>query len=187
MRWIRAGTAAGIVCAALALGALPAGASVTGPCDGSADWLGADPPLTVVASQLEPGEVVEIPLKGTVQWTGGIDIPPPAEPRNASGHVDIVLPPPFGLVQVGTWSSSGTLVENSGTYTYDFPAILSGFKVKVSGKHWENTLTPSGEPTCSGEVTLTLEGTNPIGYAAGGLSLVCIMGAYLAIRVKGAA
>jgi hypothetical protein len=175
------------VFAAMSLGPVPAGASVTGPCDGSAQWQGADPPLTVVASEIEPGEVVEIPLEGTVQWTGGIDIPPPAESRDVSGHVDVKLPPPFGLVQVGTWSSSGTLVENSGTYTYDFPAILSGFEVTVAGKHWEGTLTPSGEPTCSGEVTLTLEGTNPIGFVAGGLSLVCIMGAYLAIRVRGGA
>jgi hypothetical protein len=187
VRWIRAGTAAGIVFAALSLGAAPAGATVTGPCDGTALWQGAEPPLTVTASQIDPGDVVEIPLEGSVEWTGTIAIPPPDAPRDASGHVEVKLPPPFGLVQVGTWSTSGTLVGNSGNYTYDFPAILSGFEVTVVGKHWEGTLTPSGEPTCSGEVTLTLEGTNPIGFVAGGLSLVSIMGAYLAIRVRGGA
>jgi len=184
VRWIRAGSAAGIVFAALSLGAA-AGATVTGPCDGTAEWQGVEPPLTVTASRLAPGQVVEIPLEGSVVWTGTIDIAPPAESRDASGHVEVKLPPPFGLVQVGTWSTSGTLVENSGKYTYDFPAILSGFEVTVVGKHWEGTLIPSGDPTCSGEVTLTLQGTNPIGFVAGGLSLVSIMGAYLAIRVRG--
>ena len=57
----------------------------------------------------------------------------------------------------------------------------------VEGKHWEGTLTQSGAPTCAGDVTLTLEGTNPIGFIAGGLSVVSLMGAYLAIRVKGPA
>ncbi len=178
--------AVGVV-AALALAATPAAAVVSGPCDGSAEWMGVTPPLEVVASDVEPGEVVVIPRSGTIEWTGVIDIPEPSSPRDASGHVDVKLPSPFGLVQVGTWSTSGTLIANSGTYTYDFPALLSGFEVTVQGEHWEGTLTPSGDPTCSAEVTLSLEGTNPVGFVAGGLSLVCIMGAYLAIRVKGPA
>ena len=165
--------------------AVPALAVVSGPCDGSAQWQGADPPLTVVASTAEG--LIEIPLEGTVIWTGSIDIPPPSESRDASGHVKVKLPFPIGLVQVGAWSTSGTLIENSGTYTYDFPALLSGFEVTVEGKHWEGTLTPSGPPTCSGTATLALEGTNPIGFIAGGLTIVTIMGTYLAVRVKGPA
>ncbi len=163
--------------------AVPALATVSGPCDGSAEWQDADPPLKVVASQTD--DVVIIPLEGTVKWTGSIDIPQPTESRDASGHVKVKLPYPIGLVQVGAWSTSGTLISNSGTYTYDFPAILSGFKVTVEGKHWEGTLTPSGPPTCSGIVTLALEGTNPIGFVAGGLTVVSLMGTYLAVRVKG--
>jgi hypothetical protein len=91
---------------------------------------------------------------------------------------------PVGTVQVGTWSSSGTLTGNSGTYEYDFPSILSGFEVTVEAQHWEGTLDQAGSPTCAGEVTLTLEGTNPIGFIAGGLSVISIMGAYPAIRVR---
>lgn len=95
------------------------------------------------------------------------------------------LPYPIGSVQVGNWSSSGTLTKNSGTYEYDFPSIISGFEVTVEGKHWEGTLTQAGSPTCTGDVTLTIEGTNPIGFIAGGLSIVSVMGAYLAVRAKG--
>jgi hypothetical protein len=187
LRRKRAAVSTAAFIAALILGAAPAAATVTGPCDGSAEWQDVDPALEVVAGDVEAGEVVIIPLDATVRWMGAVDIPEPPSPRDTSGTVEVELPFPFGFVQVGTWSTSGTQIDNSGTYTYDFPAILSGFEVTVQGKHWEGTLTRSGDPTCSGTVTLALEGTNPIGFIAGGLTLVSIMGAYLAIRVKGPA
>ena len=121
-----------------------------------------------------------------MEWVGSINLdPPPSEARPTSGNVKIRVPFPVGTIQVGTWSDSGTLTGNSGTYEYEFPSILSGFKVTVTGQHWEGTLEPAGEPTCEGDVTLALAGTNPIGFVAGGLAIVSLMGAYLAIRVKG--
>jgi hypothetical protein len=173
----------GTIFTALFTMALPAGATVTGPCDGSAEWQGGGP--TVVASQLAPGDVVIIPRLGNVTWTGAIAIPEPSEPREVSGNVKVKLPYPVGLLQVGEWASTGTLIANSGTYKYEFPSIFSGFEVTVEAKHWEGTLVSAGAPTCAGEVTLSIEGTNPIGFIAGGLSIVSIMGAYLAVRVKG--
>ena len=187
MRRTRAIALVGFVLTALVISAVPAGATVTGPCDGSAEWPDEKPPILVVASELAPGEVVIIPLEGNVTWTGAIDIPQPSEARDVSGNVKVKLPYPIGSVQVGNWASSGTLIANSGTYEYEFPSILSGFEVTVEAKHWEGNQTQSGPPTCAGEVTLALEGTNPIGFIAGGLSIVSIMGAYLAIRVKGPA
>ncbi|MDJ0498812.1 MAG: hypothetical protein QNJ89_13345 [Acidimicrobiia bacterium] len=187
MRRTRAIVFVGFVLTALIVSAVPAGATVTGPCDGSATWPDEKPPIEVVASDLAPGEVVIIPLEGNVTWTGAIDIPQPSESRDVSGNVKVKLPFPIGSVQVGNWASSGTLIANSGTYEYEFPAILSGFEVTVDAKHWEGNQTQSGPPTCAGQVTLALEGTNPIGFIAGGLSVVSIMGAYLAIRVKGPA
>lgn len=188
MRSSRAVVLVGMVLAALLTMALPAGATVSGPCDGSAEWPNESPELEVVASELEPGEVVIIPLAGDVIWTGLIMIEPePTSPRPVSGDVKVRLPSPLGSVQVGNWSSSGTLTGNSGSYEYDFPSILAGFEVTVEGQHWEGTLEPSGPPTCSGDVTLALAGTNPVGFIAGGLSVVSLMGAYLAVRVKGPA
>ncbi len=170
----------------LALTALPAGATVSGPCDGSGTWVDESPALEVVASQLTEGEVVVIPLEGTVEWTGAIDLrPPPTEARPTSGNVKVKVPFPVGTVQVGVWSSTGTSTGNSGSYEYEFPSILSGFKVTVLGQHWEGSLDQVGSPTCSGDVTLSLEGTNPLGFIGGGLTVVSIMGAYLAIRAKG--
>jgi hypothetical protein len=179
---------AAVVLVALVLMALPAAATVSGPCDGSGTWANESPPLEVVASQLSEGEVVVIPLEGNVAWTGAIELnPPPSEARPTSGNVKVKVPFPVGTVQVGVWSSTGTSTGNSGTYEYEFPSILSGFKVTVVGEHWEGTLEQAGSPTCSGDVTLSLAGTNPIGFIAGGLTVVSIMGAYLAIRVKGPA
>ena len=187
MRRTRAIALAGFVLTALVIWAVPAGATVTGPCDGSASWPEENPPIEVVASNLAPGEVVVIPLQGNVIWTGAIAIPQPSEARDVSGNVTVKVPFPVGSVQVGNWASSGTMIENSGTYEYEFPSLLSGFEVTVDAKHWEGNQTQSGPPTCAGQVTLALEGTNPIGFIASGLSVVSIMGAYLAIRVKGPA
>ncbi len=171
---------------AVVLTALPAAATVSGPCDGSGTWANESPPLEVVASQLAEGEVVVIPLEGNVAWTGAIDLkPPPTEARSTSGNVKVKVPFPVGTVEVGTWSTTGTSTGNSGTYEYEFPSLLSGFKVTVIGQHWEGTLEQAGSPTCSGEVTLSLAGTNPIGFIAGGLTVLSIAGSYLAIRVKG--
>lgn len=186
MKRTRAMALAAFVLIALALTALPAAATVSGPCDGSATWPDESPPLQVVASQLSKGDVVVIPLEGSVEWIGNINLnPPPTEARPTSGNVKVKVPAPVGTIQVGVWSSTGTSTGNSGTYEYEFPSILSGFKVTVVGQHWEGTLEQAGSPTCSGDVTLSLAGTNPIGFIAGGLTVVSIMGAYLAIRVKG--
>lgn len=160
-----------------------AGAEVTGPCDGSAEWTSG---LVVRASELQPGEVVEIPRQATVTWSGNIDIdPPPTEARDVSGWVKIKLPFPIGQVTVGDWSDSGTRIDSSGSYEYDLPAIFSGFEVPVTARHWEGTRTYAGPPTCRGDVTLKLAGTNPVGFITGGLTLISIVGAYLAVKTKG--
>lgn len=186
MKRARALVLAAVVLIVLVLTALPAAATVDGPCDGTGTWKGELPPLGVVASQLTEGEVVVIPLEGNVEWTGAIELrPPPTEARDTSGNVKVKVPFPVGTVEVGVWSSTGTSTGNAGSYEYEFPSILSGFKVTVVGQHWEGTLEQAGSPTCSGDVTLSLEGTNPLGFIAGGLTVVSIMGAYLAIRVKG--
>ncbi|MFC2177357.1 hypothetical protein ACFLRH_02950 [Actinomycetota bacterium] len=186
MKRTRALVLAAGVLIALVLTALPAAATIDGPCDGTGTWIGESPALEVVASELTEGEVVVIPLEGNVEWTGAIELtPPPTEARPTSGDVKVKVPFPVGTIQVGVWTSTGTSVGNTGIYEYEFPSVLSGFKVTVVGKHWEGTLEQAGPPTCSGEVTLSLAGTNPIGFIGGGLTVVSIMGAYLAIRVKG--
>jgi hypothetical protein len=181
----RAVAVVGLMFGAVFATAIPAGAEVSGPCDGSAEWLDHTPTLKVVASEL-PEDVIIIPLEGNVEWTGEIFIdPPPTEARPTSGNVKVKVPFPVGTVQVGVWSSTGTSTGNSGNYEYEFPSLLSGFTVTVTGQHWEGTLDQSGAPTCEGEVTLALEGTNPLGFIGAGLSVVSIMGVSLAIRAKG--
>jgi hypothetical protein len=169
--------------AGVLIGAAPAGATVTGPCDGKAEWTDG---LSVIASELRPGEVVEIPQKATVEWTGSIALdPPPDGPRDVSGWVKVKLPFPIGQVTVGDWSDSGTLVESTGTYEYDLPSLVAGFEVPVTAKHWEGNRTFAGAATCEGDVTVKLAGTNPLGFITGGLTLISIAGVYLAVRATG--
>ena len=185
MKRTRAVAIVGLMFGAIFVTAIPAGADISGPCDGTAEWVNYSPPLKVVASEI-PEDVVIIPLEGDVKWTGDIFIePPPTDARETSGNVKVKVPFPVGTVQVGVWSSTGTSTGNSGTYEYEFPSLLSGFKVTVTGQHWEGDLNQSGAPTCEGEVQLALEGTNPLGFIGAGLSVVSLMGASLAVRVKG--
>jgi hypothetical protein len=170
--------------AVLAMGtAVPALATVQGPCDGNGKWsTGED----VTASQLQPGEVVEIPRAATVTYTGEVRLnPPPTEPRPVSGWIKVELPWPINEVTVGSWPDTGTSTGKTGTYTYDLPAILAGFEVPVSGKHWEGDMEFSGPPTCSGKVTLKLAGTNPAGFITAGLTVISIAGVYLSVRARG--
>ncbi len=168
---------------ALAGTASPAAAEITGPCDGTAEW---ESGLTVTASAIRLGDVVDIPEKGTVKWTGTIALdPPPQEPRPVSGWVKVKLPFPVGQVTVADWSDDGVLTSNSGSYEYELPSILAGFDVTVTGKHWEGTHTFAGEPTCSGTVTLKLEGTNPAGFITAGFTVISLAGVFLAVRAKG--
>ena len=185
MKRTRAVAIVGLMVGAIFATATPAGAEVSGPCDGSAEWLNHTPTLKVVASQL-PKDVIIIPLEGNVEWTGEVFIdPPPTEARPTSGNVKVKVPFPVGTIEVGVWSTAGTSTGNSGNYEYEFTSLLSGFNVTVIGQHWEGSLEQSGAPTCEGEVKLALEGTNPLGFIGGGLSVLSVVGASLAIRAKG--
>jgi hypothetical protein len=174
----------GVWCALLVGASAPASAEVTGPCDGSATW---DDGRTVTAMGLQPGDVVEIPRDARVTWNGQVMITPPATPRDVSGWIKLELPYPIPEATIGEWQDSGTRVENSGSYDYDLPAVLANFEVTVSGKHWEGNQDFEGEPTCAGEVTLKLEGTNPAGFIAGGFFVLGVVGSWIAVRPKGPA
>lgn len=162
--------------------AVPALATVDGSCEGTGEW---DTGLEVIASKIEPGEVIEIPLADEVTYTGAVLLPEPSQPRDVSGWIKVKLPWPLNEVTVGSWPDTGTSTGKTGTYTYDFPAILAGFEVTVNGKHWEGNRDFSGPPTCSGSVTLKFEGSNPAGFITGGLTLVAGVGAFLSVRAEG--
>jgi hypothetical protein len=163
--------------------AVPALAQGAAPCAGSATWTTG---LEITDRDLGEGKVVVVPRAATVTWAGSIDLnPPPTEPRAASGWVKIKLPFPLGSQTVGKWSDTGTTISNSGSYDYDFPAVFAGFKVPVTGKHWEGTLNAKGEPTCEGAATVQIEGTNPAGFITGGLAVLSFVGVFISVKAVG--
>lgn len=176
-----------VVVGMFALGALalavPALAQGAAPCQGSATWTTG---LVITDADLDAGKVVVVPRAATVTWQGSIALdPPPTEARAASGWVRIKLPFPLGSQTVGKWSDTGTSVGNSGSYDYDFPTILAGFKVPVMAKHWEGTLAAKGTPTCEGAATVQIEGTNPAGFITAGFTVVAAVGVFISVKAQG--
>ena len=140
----------------LAVGALwwsvsPVAAELTGNCEGSGAFsqgTDADGPLTVDARTVGT-ETVVIPRKDSVQWAGSVTSPPGAY----AGFVAIDLPPPFGEVNVDSWSGTTQATENTGVKDYDVPKLVpAGATFRVVGEHHDQATQ------CAGFVNVKLEG-----------------------------
>ena len=162
--------------------AAPASAEViTGPCTGSAEFLGAG--VTVTESQ-PLDEVVEVPPKDTVLYVGATNTPAPDDPIPFAGDVSLELP--FGQNwQVVTWAGETVEVEDVGEYTYDVPSFVprgtGGLQLTATHDH--------GGVLCVAAVTLTVEG-DPGGaaYAAAGATVLFGAGTLAAgIKKRGVA
>lgn len=171
-RTVRLIVLVGGVIVLLALASGPAAATITpvkGNCTGN--------------GQFNPGGFkdaasakVTIPQKAEVVWAGAVVKTPPTAPRAVSGFVELTLPA-GQTITIGEWPSSGILVSNSGTYTYDVPSVIAGFEMKFYGEHYEE-----GELWCKGTVIVEVEGTNPLGVATVPLTVFSLVGSYLTIR-----
>lgn len=164
----------GVLVLLIALAAAPALATITpvaGNCTGNGNFSPGGFKDAASAS-------VTIPQKATVAWAGTVVKPPPDEPRAVSGFVQLELP--MGQkVTLGEWPSTGVLVNNTGSYEYDLPAVIAGFDMTFSGKHFEE-----GALWCEGTVTIQVEGNNPLGIPAVALLVISVVGVSLSIRQK---
>ena len=114
-------------------------------CEGSAVWL--EDGLTIVAET--DGGPYTIPRSDTVAWEGSVTNAPGAY----SGSVWVDLPPPFGKVEVDSWSGDSQTTSNSGTHEYDFPSLVpAGVEFTVSGEHFDEN------GGCSGSIALKIDG-----------------------------
>jgi hypothetical protein len=145
--------------------ATPAGADVVvpkGACHGEGKWQKAG--LNEASADHVPSDVIKVPRKDTVAWTGGIGTAEPGATiadRPIKGSVQIQLPPPVGWVTIDDWGKHTTAAANSGTHSYDFPNVLVGVKMKLQGSHYDN-----GNLTCKGSVFVQIEGgSNPLKMA----------------------
>jgi hypothetical protein len=117
-----------------------------------------------------------IPRTGVVVWQGSV---PGSGDRDIEGKVYAKIGPTN--VNVGSWEGPSELHRNDGDNDYDFPSVLAGLKIPVSGHHTESGIN------CSGTVVVQLEGSrlsNPILLGSLALTIVCIVNVGLAVRAK---
>jgi hypothetical protein len=119
---------------------------------GTGAW--RDGGFTVVSSDADPGEVIEIPRADQVAWTGQVVGPQPGRERPTAGSILLQLPAPLGRITVNRWDGNGVNVEASGTESYDLPALVpAGVVFTLHGEHREG-----GQVFCTGTAQLRIAG-----------------------------
>jgi hypothetical protein len=173
MRILRNVLAAGIVAALPVLGASPAAADLTGPCAASGTLRSSG-----VTYDARTTHAATIPLAGDVKWNGSV--PGGSGKRKISGRVYVKMPPPLGTVRIGAWSKESSRRANDGTYHYDFPSVLAGIDIPVTGSHTEPGVK------CSGTVVVRFEGSGGFGNpaVAGTFALTVISGIALIVSFR---
>lgn len=167
------------VCAVALFGAVVVGSQSTasaqldGTCSASAEWQGTE--LSIDAKGVGD-EVVTIPRSGTVDWRGSV----PSAPGEYRGNVTIQLPPPFGAIEVDSWSGDSATTSNSGSEEYDLPSLVpAGVEFRVEGTHTDDN------GTCSGHVLLQVDGgpfDSPLVYGTLLGTIVSGGGAFMLLR-----
>jgi len=171
MRWFVAAAGGGL----LVLGSTSlAGAEIsgTGDCTASGTWSAAG--ITVDAETADG--VVTVPRSDTVSWEGSVAAPP----GEYSGSVWVELPPPFGQVEIDSWSGNSQTTSNRGVYEYDLPALVpAGVEFVVGGEHTD------ANGSCSGSVTMEIDG-GPFSSPLTAVSLVgtALTGAGMALALR---
>jgi hypothetical protein len=170
MAWIGRGVAVVLTTGAALFWAGPASADVVTPpgaCAGAGHWVTTN--FTEISTNHTPSDVITVPLKDTIKWAGsehGAKVGVPGPRRQINGHVKIDLP--IGAASIKSWHGSSVKYANTGHHSYNFPSVLGGLKVKLSGFHEDN-----GKRVCSGSVWLKLAGggfSNPLeSVSLGGL------------------
>ena len=152
-RWLAAAALATV--SVLAVAPQPAAADIVDPagsCTGTAAWSTGG--FTENSGELVRDDVVVVPRKDQVQWTGTVVGPTAGAERQVSGRVYVALFPPLSGITVGTWGPTGTEVEKAGTYSYDLPSYVPA---EVEFDLWASH-SEGGQRHCTGAVGLVIEG-----------------------------
>ena len=183
---------AGCVASGIAVGALvtlasPAGATLAGPCSGQGTFAvgskdsGKGP---FVAEKIPASQVVTVPLKDSVTWSGSVAVA--AAQRNINGFVAVKLPWPFSGFTVDSWNGPSSKVANNGVKTYKLPSLIPrDTEFKVYGAHHE----PNGV-NCAGFVRIKVEGSyfdSFLTWIALALTLIFLILFFLTGRAKAVA
>lgn len=169
--WIIAGVGGVLL---LLGGASLAGAEISGTngCQATGTW--RDGGFTVDAATADG--VITVPRADTVDWTGSVAAPP----GPYSGSVWVELPPPFGQVEIDSWSGDSETTSNSGSHDYDLPPLVpAGVDIVVGGEHTDQN------GSCTGSVTVQIDG-GPFSSPVTAVSLVgtALSGAGMAVLLR---
>lgn len=155
-RAVAAGLAGGVAVGALVTLAAPAGATLAGPCKGEGTFAtgskdsGKGP---FVAEKMPASQVVTVPLKDSVTWSGSVAVPAAQRPIN--GFVKVKLPWPFSGFTVDSWGGPSSKIENNGVKDYKLPSLIPrDTEFKVYGAHRD-----ANGVNCAGFVRIKVEGS----------------------------
>jgi hypothetical protein len=182
-RWFAAGALGLVSVLSMSTPAAADAVDPAGKCAGSAMWLTGG--FSESTGALDREDVIEIPRKDQVRWSGQVVGPRAGAERSVAGRVNVLLPPPFGGIAIGRWGPTGTEVEKSGTYNYDLPSYVpADVEFDLWASHDEG-----GQRFCTGAVGLVIEGgpfDSPVIWVAlAGLLLFGILLGLLGRRPEG--
>lgn len=157
----------------------PAGAELNGSCEAS----GTIEETGLTVDPAASDGPFEVPLEGTVVWSGQVGDGADTEERATNGGITVVAPPLIktvfeGILEFRDWGEPDAVTTaEAGTDTYELPSYTPrDTELVVTGFHDD----PVGN--CDGSVTIVVEGSpldSPI--AAASLAGTVVTGAGLAL------
>jgi hypothetical protein len=151
-------------------GVSTATAGLDGSCAASASFRS-----TGLIVDARSDDILTVARSDTVDWQAAVE----SAPGTYRGSIWLELPPPFGRVEIDSWSGTTSTRATSGTEQYTLPkAVPARARFTLGGEHVDD------HGTCTGELSLRLAGnpfTSPItwiglgGTAASGVGLVSVL------------
>lgn len=169
-RFAVAATAAGVTL--FAIGAPPAGAVISGPCDGT----GTIGTTAYVPKHVRPREVVTVPKSATVRWVGSV-VGPEGTRVPYRGGVELTVAG-FDFT-VNRWRGTTGNVAGEGARPYDARVLPGGVVYRLHGSHRQGRLS------CRGEVLVKLKGGKGVAVPiaiAGTVATAFLCGVFAARR-----
>jgi hypothetical protein len=159
-----------VVLPAVPAGAAPSKIGGSANCTGTGHFTKSGHDYTAADAGVD-----KVPRVDDVVWAGSITNAPSGQ-QAYSGHIEVELPPPFGGVTIDTWGGTTDSTGNNGTKHYDIPGFVpANVQFPVSGSHTQGGLT------CSGSVTVEIEGSAFGPFSIATLILTLLFGAGLVL------
>lgn len=166
----RSALAAGVACVWAVVTATAAGASVTGPCDGSVTIDG----VTYGPDNDSTSDPIVVPADASeASWEGTTGTPI----TDHRGQLEVVLGP--GAVEIASWSGENADREVRAEGTHSITATRAELGVDLVGVYVLRGRHEGTGGACTGSVVVRLEGSplsTPVGQGAAAATLLGLAG-----------